>query len=237
MSVFLTILKILLIVLLCVIGIVLLIVFLILFAPVIYGRSLEKSEGFTYDVQLSWLFRFLYIKAKDDGEKQEDAFKLFWFYDVPKGEGLWALLKKAFDWVYPRAVYILTSVYEDEEIASDPSLMKSAKLFSECVKGIILSVLPKKLSGDLIYGFSSPDYTGYLTAFLSALIPAHDEFLLQPDFTQQIFNADLDFKGRIFIYKPLYHILRILLSSDVRRFLGLINEKYQREVEHGKQSD
>lgn len=234
MSIFLTILKILLIVLAVVVGIVFLLLLLVLFTPVSYGRQFKYDSSVSFDLDVNWLCRFLSIKAKKQGEESEDEFKLFWFYNVPKGEGFLAILKKIWAWLYPRALYFLTSVMEDEKLRNDPSLMNSAKLLGECIVGILKAVLPNNLHGDVVYGLPSPDKTGYLTGFLATILPPTSHLDVTPDFTEACFSCDVEFSAKVFIYQVLHNVMKILCSKDIKKLLDLLSEKYQSEVTNGQ---
>ena len=152
-EVLLLILKILGFVLLGILGLVLLIVLIVLFVPVRYQVWLRKKDDLAYDLKARWFLRFLNVRYLKNGEEEIQRLRVFWFYDIPKGEGLLALLKKIWK-VIGRFVLRTWQLAETDERIS--STVK--KFFLEILR-IIRYILPKKISGELEYGLGSPDRT------------------------------------------------------------------------------
>ena len=57
---------------------------------------------------------------------------------------------------------------------------------------------PKKLTGNLHFGFEDPSVTGKVLAVLGALYPFYGEHIrINPDFENEIFEGDVLVKGNI----------------------------------------
>ena len=226
-EVLLVILKILGIVLLCILGLVLLIVLIVLFVPVRYKVWFRKKDDIAYDLIARWFLRFLNVRYLKDGEKEIQRLRVFWFYDVPKGEGILALLKKIWK-IIGKFVLRTWQLSEDDERVSS-----AIRLFFLEIIRIIRYILPKKLCGTLEYGLGSPDKTGKSLAVLSVLLPVHPHFEVTPDFFESRLEADVSLDRRIFICVVLWHILKIVFGKNVLYTVKTVLRANKKEKKNG----
>ena len=138
-DVLLLILKILGIVLLSILGLILLVILIVLFVPVRYQVWFRKGEDLAYDVRLRWFLRFLNVRYKKDGDEEIQRLRVLWFYDVPKGEGILALLRKIWKVIGRFVLRTWQLAEEDERVSSSVR-----KFFLEILR-IIRYILPRKL--------------------------------------------------------------------------------------------
>lgn len=83
---------------------------------------------------------------------------------------------------------------------------------------ILVYLKPKKIKGNLRFGFEDPYKTGVVLAVLSVLYPVYQENVnIYPDFEEQIIKGDLMIKGRIRIFFFVKVIVRLLLNRNVRK--------------------
>ncbi len=226
-EVLLLILKILGIVLLAILGLVLLIILIVLFAPVRYRVWFRKGESLSYDIIARWFLRFLNVRYLKDGEKEIERLKVFWFYNVPKGEGILALLKKI--WKVIRRFVLRTWQFmeEDERVSA-----AVRKFFLEILR-IIRYILPKKLAGSVEYGLGSPDRTGMSLAVLSMIVPVHPDFEVTPDFYESRFEGEVALDRRIFIIVVVSHLVRILVNRNVVYTVRKVLRANKKEKKNG----
>ena len=90
---------------------------------------------------------------------------------------------------------------------------------------ILRSVLPKKVTGYVHYGFDSPATTGKVLAFICAAYPPRKNMIeIRPDFLEPCFDCDAGFEGRIILGWLLILALVMVLNRDViyviRKFLS-----------------
>lgn len=89
-------------------------------------------------------------------------------------------------------------------------------LLGEC-KGIFKHILPKKMRGNVIYGFEDPSITGQVLAVLSMFYPKyHKKLQIVPMFDQAILEGRIQMRGRIYGIFLLIHGLKIILNKDVK---------------------
>ena len=101
---------------------------------------------------------------------------------------------------------------------------KSTKYTFEVLKRDVLKLLnhirPRKLTGDVEFGFDDPSTTGYALAALSAFYGLYCENLeISPDFSRKVLNGNLKLSGRIFLGYIVYIGLDIYLRKRVRMFI------------------
>ena len=226
-EVLLLILKILGIVLLCILGLVLLIILIVLFAPVRYRVWLRKDEDLSYDLIARWFLRFLNVRYLKDGDREIQRLRVLWFYDIPKGEGLLALLRKI--WKVIGRFVLRTWQFADE----DPRVSAAVRKFFLEILRIIRYILPKKLSGTLEYGLGTPYKTGLSLAVLSMLVPVHPDFEVTPDFHESRLETDLTLDRRIFIVVVVGHLLRILVNRNVQYTIRKVLRANKKEKKNG----
>lgn len=101
---------------------------------------------------------------------------------------------------------------------------KSTKYTFEVLKKDILKLLnhirPRKLTGDVEFGFDDPATTGYALAALSAFYGLYCENLeVSPDFSRKVLNGNLKLSGRIHLGYIVYIGLDVYLRKRVRMFI------------------
>ncbi|MCD8018667.1 MAG: DUF2953 domain-containing protein [Clostridiales bacterium] len=92
--------------------------------------------------------------------------------------------------------------------------------FKECIIKLLKHVLPRKLQGNIRYGFDDPSTTGMVTGFAAVFYPKYEKhFTLVPEFQESCFEASCRGRGRIHLGYFLYLGIRVLLNADVRRIV------------------
>lgn len=110
---------------------------------------------------------------------------------------------------------------------NDPANRKS---FRQIIK-MIKHLLPRKLTGSVIFGFEDPSVTGQVCA-LSSLAYARygDALSITPVFDKQILEVSGKGKGRIYLGIELFWCVKVLMNQNFRRLLF----KRRRKKDGGK---
>lgn len=88
---------------------------------------------------------------------------------------------------------------------------------------LIRHILPKKLSGYIVYGFDDPSATGKSVALLSIFYPIlPDKLEISPCFEGAMLECDAKIKGRIFLIYVLVHGLKIYFNKEVKIAMGRV---------------
>ena len=226
-NVLLLILKILGIVVLAVLGLILLIILIVLFVPVRYQVFFRKGEDLAYDIRARWFLRFLNVRYKKDGDEEIQRLRVLWFYDIPKGEGILALLKKI--WKVIGRFVLRTWQFAEE----DPRVSSTVRKFFLEILKIIRYILPHRIFGSLTYGLGSPDRTGMSLAVLSMVIPVHPDFEVTPDFYESRFEGEVSLDRRIFICVAVWHLLKIVFFRNTFYTVRKVNRANRKEKTNG----
>ncbi len=226
-EVLLVILKILGFVLLGILGLIFLVILIVLFSPVRYQLWLRKKEDLAYDVKARWFLRFLNVRYLKKGDEEIQRLRVFWFYDIPKGEGILALLKKIWKIIGSFVLRTWQLSEDDDRVAA------AIRLFFLEILRIIRYILPKKLTGSLEYGLGSPDKTGMSLAVLSMVLPVHPHFEVIPDFYESRFEGELSLGRHIFICVVLWHILKIVFGKNVLYTVKTVLRANKKEKKNG----
>lgn len=83
----------------------------------------------------------------------------------------------------------------------------------------LLKILkPKKIQGEITFGFEDPSLTGRILAWISMIYPWIGEHTdITPDFEHRTLSGDLRIRGRLYVITLVVTAIRLILSKAVRR--------------------
>ena len=83
---------------------------------------------------------------------------------------------------------------------------------------LLKKLKPKKIQGEITFGFEDPSLTGRLLAWISMIYPWIGEHTdITPDFEHRTLSGDLSICGRLYVITPVVTAIRLILSNAVRR--------------------
>lgn len=83
------------------------------------------------------------------------------------------------------------------------------------IKRLFLTIKPKKSRGYLRLGLGSAADTGSMLGKISMFYGLYGSWLnIEPDFYNKVIEADIDFKGRIYLFRIIFPAIRMILSRD-----------------------
>ena len=83
---------------------------------------------------------------------------------------------------------------------------------------LLKKLKPKKIQGEITFGFEDPSLTGKLLAWISMIYPWIGEHTdITPDFEHRTLSGDLSIRGRLYVITPVVTAIRLILSKAVRR--------------------
>ena len=99
-----------------------------------------------------------------------------------------------------------------------------------CIKNrlirILKHILPKRLNGEVRFGFEDPCTTGQLLAGIYMFYPVYQEHInIYPDFENRVLEGNLKLKGRICLSVLLWHALMLFIDEDFKYVLNILLHK------------
>lgn len=83
---------------------------------------------------------------------------------------------------------------------------------------LLKKLKPKKIQGEITFGFEDPSLTGRLLAWISMIYPWIGEHTdITPDFEHRTLSGYLSIRGRLYVITPVVTAIRLILSKAVRR--------------------
>ena len=90
------------------------------------------------------------------------------------------------------------------------------KLLQEFLR-LLKKLKPKKLKGNVEFGFDDPSKTGSMLAYLSILYPFYgDNISITPHFDDAMLKGDIYIKGRLRIVYMVNMGIRLILNKNIR---------------------
>ncbi len=123
----------------------------------------------------------------------------------------------------PSAIDQIKEVWEFLQQDNNKGLLKHVLKY---VGRLIRWIFPKKAYGNIEFGLDDPATTGYITGATSLIyIKTRGNFQFTPNFHEQVIKGSFKIKGRLYLYQPLYYIIRIIIDRRVRRMLKFLRNR------------
>ncbi len=229
-------------ILLGLLALILLVVAAVLFIPVRYsGHFVKQEDELKGDAKITWLFGFLTVKLQYAEKKLKSSIRVAFFKlkdKKPKKESREEEENKTSESVkrlstkkrktkkkkqkseklsmFQKLKNLFKNRDEVAELIEETS-PHAVKAFKR-IKKLILHVLPRRLSGELCFGFSDPSTTGKVLGLISAIYGAMGPLLdLSPDFENERFDCNISFKGRIRIFTVALILILLYFNKELHQ--------------------
>ncbi len=137
------------------------------------------------------------------------------------------LLDKA-EAVFEKIKYTFSKICDKIKILSEKAELARAFLENEShqsafwklaaeLKKLLFRMKPKKLRGNLRFGFEDPSLTGRVQAGLSMLYPYLEEVRFYPDFENQVLDGEVSVQGAARLWPMAAFVWNMVWNRDVRR--------------------
>ena len=105
------------------------------------------------------------------------------------------------------------------DILNDDLTAKSINAIKNILFKLVGHVFPKEIRGRFVFGFEDPYYTGKLLELFALLYAGMGEDLyVEPVWEKHNFEADLAFRGRMWVLYVLILFLKLILNRDFKEF-------------------
>lgn len=113
-----------------------------------------------------------------------------------------------------------------KEFLKDERTRAALVCLKEHLLRILKHILPKRLYGELHFGFEDPASTGQVLGAVYMIYPNHPKHLrLCPDFEQQIMEGHIELKGRIYLFCLLWQAMKIWFDKNFQFAFNIIRHK------------
>lgn len=144
--------------------------------------------------------------------------------------GLFERLEKRFEHISKKYDALMHKKELAERFWNADFTQGSIAFGKKAIASLFRRVLPKKVSGNIHFGFENPSDTGKILGYASMLYAWYgDSLTLQPDFKQAVLEGRIDIRGSLRLYIFLYWGLRGLLNKDLRKLLRFIKHFKSKE--------
>ena len=155
-------------------------------------------------------------------------------------EGLWDRIKAILIKIYyfPQQLYqkaqkiyltiseLCGKMKQWKEFLTGDTFKRALRFALENGKLMLKYVLPRKIIGNITYGFDDPAVTGQTLAVLSAITPLYKgKFKVVPMFNQEILEGDILMKGHVFGFPFVGIAWRAYRNKDVKEVIYHFSQK------------
>lgn len=100
---------------------------------------------------------------------------------------------------------------------------KSMSFIKQMLFSLLKHIAPKKIRGDIHFGFDKPSTTGRVLGCVWAIYPMYGDTLhMYPDFEKAILEGNLEIRGIVRFYIFGYWLLRAALCKDIHKVIKYI---------------
>lgn len=127
-----------------------------------------------------------------------------------------ASCKKA-DETYTKAQEKITMV---RDFLTDKKNQETIRLILRQVLKAVKHILPRKISGQVKFGFSDPAKTGQILTYISPFYGMYAKtFKIEPSFEEEVMEGEVRIKGHIRLAVLLWIVIRIILNKNFRTLI------------------
>ena len=117
-------------------------------------------------------------------------------------------------------------IEEGKKFLDEYQVIRLAGIAKDALIKLLKHLLPRRIKGWILYGFSDPATTGYVEALAKVFYPAYyRNFSLEPDFMEARFAGQCQGKGRIRLGYLLWILITLLVKKEVRKLIRFILKK------------
>ena len=210
-----------------------------------YGESCETPESAVSDEELhNDLFGDdeddLYDSGTDDGDSDgSDAEN-----DGPDGlfdklSGLMEKIKCKYRAFYDKIVKVRSEIRYYRNILNSNEAAYALRVIKKRLKKVLKLILPRKVTCDLVYGFSSPDLTGKVYGLYCMFRNRFSkDSKVIPDFENEVFEGFIEAKGHFNLICILHNLVCIVLNRNCRKiYRSLKHHRNKSDHEVGTKKD
>ncbi|MCC6094002.1 MAG: DUF2953 domain-containing protein, partial [Eubacterium sp.] len=103
------------------------------------------------------------------------------------------------------------------EYLESESFYQFKELALRQIGALLKHILPRSIDGYLEFGTGDPAATGQILGLIAIFYPTlPGDLLVRPDFQEEVFEADISFRGHFFLIVLLVRVLRIVTQKEIK---------------------
>lgn len=169
-------------------------------------KSANKERKKTH-ININCIFNFLKEKIKDI-------------------KGFILSIRKNIKNIYSKLKETCAKVSAIKAFINSQATKKAFRFGKEIIIKTLRHIFPKKIKGNIEFGFESPDLTGktlgYIAMGYSIFNVNPKKIKITPDFQNEIFNGNVKLSGYIMLGVVLYYGLRFYFNKEIHRIIKKI---------------
>lgn len=119
--------------------------------------------------------------------------------------------------------HIKETIYWYKEVLEREESRRAIAKGKQQILRFLKHIAPKKVSGNIVFGFGDPGTTGEVLGFISMFYPLFGNHItVIPDFEQTIFWGDFFIKGRIRVFNLLKIGWSVLFDKDIKKLYNIL---------------
>ena len=128
--------------------------------------------------------------------------------------------------IYDKIKHILENIEYYLKVIRSEAFQSAFGVCSSQLAVLLISIRPRKISGDLLIGTGDPAGTGQILAIYGMLYPVIGNHIsITPDFERQIIEGNLFVKGRITVIRLIQVAWKVYFHKDIRRVIRLLKRE------------
>lgn len=132
--------------------------------------------------------------------------------------------------IYDKIKYIWKNIKFYKDLLQEEQTKALLKHLMLRLKKILVSIRPRKIKADIVFGASSPDTTGYCMAVYGILSPILGKRVcFTPDFEHAVFRGEFSLAGHITLFTIVMHACIFALDKKLRILIAKVKKFYKKE--------
>lgn len=118
---------------------------------------------------------------------------------------------------------IKNKISDYKEFLTTREAKENIKIIFKIIFDLLVYILPTKLKGNVKFGMADPESTGKVLGVICMFYGLYgDKVDLDPDFENKVFEADVQFKGRIRLYRILLATFKLWRNEWLKKLMEFV---------------
>ncbi len=122
-----------------------------------------------------------------------------------------------------KIINIKNKISDYKEFLTTKEASENIKILLKIIFDLLVYILPTKFNGNVRFGMENPETTGKVLGVVCMFYGLYgDKVDLEPDFDNKVFEADVQFKGRIRLYRVLLDAYKLWKNEWLKKLIKFV---------------